>query len=291
MLKPPGKAFARVAVASTLCPGCSSRDRTSRELHHHVRSDPDGVRDADETHREPDAGDSRLHHDRKHQRVAAGIAREAGGVLLGENAPHRSRRVLTGACGASCRFHAVHRLVRSRDQRVSRDGTVGPRDTDAPTQLDLHRSHRAPSRAAQATINRAFGSRKREPTQLVEVPNGTAVRTRRTRLERLPLRGELGVDSLVIYGTRDAAVRPRVSGMRVVVLGDIRVAEEILRGLRLSHKHGSKLSESRRFGPHQSYASSRSIATGRARSRQLVRSSRVRSEYLANTSDRALASS
>ncbi len=25
MLKPPGKAFAKVAVASTLCPGCSSR--------------------------------------------------------------------------------------------------------------------------------------------------------------------------------------------------------------------------------------------------------------------------
>jgi hypothetical protein len=25
MLKPPGKAFARVAVASTLCPGCSRR--------------------------------------------------------------------------------------------------------------------------------------------------------------------------------------------------------------------------------------------------------------------------
>jgi hypothetical protein len=25
MLKPPGKAFAKVAVASTLCPGCSAR--------------------------------------------------------------------------------------------------------------------------------------------------------------------------------------------------------------------------------------------------------------------------
>jgi hypothetical protein len=31
MLKPPGKAFAKVAVASTLCPGCSSRIEHPRD--------------------------------------------------------------------------------------------------------------------------------------------------------------------------------------------------------------------------------------------------------------------